>query len=111
MRGATSRCATSRPFAPLLPPRAVTFQIYDLDSAARISPANLRTILASSLRENGVALSDAAIDAMVAGTFATEDANRDGCVRAARLRVGPREFARACCQSSRHSFRPPADAR
>lgn len=55
-----------------------TFQIYDTDSAGRISQPNLHAMLASSLRENGVLLHDTAIHAMVAATFEACDSNRDG---------------------------------
>lgn len=58
-----------------------TFAIYDMDGTGRISPANLRALLASLLGENDVALPGAQLDAIVAHTFATEDANRDGCVK------------------------------
>jgi hypothetical protein len=88
------------PSAHVAAPPAVTFAIYDMDGTGRISPANLRALLASVLAEHDVALPGAQLDALVAHTFATEDANRDGCVLL-------RAAGRACARGARARAREP----
>ena len=57
---------------------AVTFQVYDLDGKSRISPANLRAMLSASLSENGLTMSEAQVEEIVAHTFRTVNLSNNG---------------------------------
>ena len=97
-------CASSSPLPPPPPPPpslslptfAVAFELYDTARRGAISPADVTFLLAHSFRENGAAISDAAVERIVADTFRQYDVNKDGlldfaefkhmcqCVRLAR---------------------------
>lgn len=79
-----------------------------MDGTGRILPANLRALLASVLAEHDVALPGAQLDALVAHTFATEDANRDGCVL---LRAAGRVCARGARARARAAAGRPLHCR
>lgn len=55
-----------------------SFQLYDSGRKGYISQADLKTMLAASLKENDLVLTDAQLDKMVGDTFRTYDLNRDG---------------------------------
>jgi EF-hand domain pair len=56
----------------------VAFKLYDADKRGAISPSDVKFLLAASFTENGIAISESAIDKLVADTFHQYDANRDG---------------------------------
>ena len=68
------------PRAPARRLLAVAFQLYDRARRGSISPADVSYLLAHSFRENGEAISDAAVDRIVADTFRQYDLNKDGLI-------------------------------
>jgi hypothetical protein len=62
-----------------LPPHAVTFSIYDIESTGRITPANLSALLTDVMAPY-VSVTPTQVGALVAHTFAQEDQNRDGVI-------------------------------
>lgn len=59
---------------------AVAFAIYDADKKGYISQLDLKHMLQESFKENDVHISDSQIEKLVADTFKTCDADRDGYV-------------------------------
>lgn len=57
-----------------------SFQIYDFDKDGKISKSELSSMLETSLKENGVAVTTAQIGHVVASTFKQVDVNKDGFI-------------------------------
>lgn len=71
-------CRCLLPTPPCAP--AVAFRLYDAERRGSISPANVKFMLAHSFAENGIAISDPAVDKIVSDTFRQYDTDRDGRV-------------------------------
>jgi Ca2+-binding EF-hand superfamily protein len=74
-------CISIAALTPTAKPEArmkVAFELYDTARRGAISPADVTFLLAHSFRENGAAISDAAVERIVADTFRQYDVNKDG---------------------------------
>ena len=69
-----------------------SFRLYAQRDAERISPADLRELLAAVLAQSGVALSAPEVDSVVRLTFAQHDADKDGFISYA-------EYAHICAEN------------
>jgi serine/threonine-protein phosphatase 2B regulatory subunit len=83
-----------RSFAPASSDAKVrfSFRLYAQRDAERISPADLRELLAAVLAQSGVALSAPEVDSVVRLTFAQHDADKDGFISYA-------EYAHMCAEN------------
>lgn len=69
-----------------------SFRLYAQRDAEKISPADLRELLAAVLAHNGIALSGAQVDDVVRLTFGQHDADGDGFISYA-------EYAHMCAEN------------